>query len=282
MVLLYTLLILAVLITLTVLFPAVMLIVFLALAALILFVLLLRPIIDIRIGEELAVTLKVLFLRIPLIPKKDKPIKLSDFRIAKFRKRRLKEQRKYLLKKYRKEADKKRKEEQKAAMADKEATEEKAKRSLKENVAYALDLLKLVILRAVKKFGKHLRIDLYYLYVTVGGKEPDRTAQNYGKIAQSVSYLTELLDRHLNVRYPGRADPRIWVGADFLSEKSKLEAHLAFHISVWQVVSVGLTALFGYLKMPKHEPKAKPQEKATTEPKDPDATSVDLRGHKVH
>jgi len=278
--LLITLLVLAAIVTLFVLFPLVMLILVLSLVALLTLILLLRPIVDVRIGEETRVSVRVLFVKILLTPKKEKPLKLSDFRIARFRKRRRKLQRRYLLKKYRKELEKERKAAAKAKAEEekKQATEEKPKRTLKENAAYVLDLLKLVILRAIKKFGRYLRIDLYYLYVTVGGKAPDKTAVTYGKLAQSVSYLTEIFDRHMNVHYPGKVEPRVYVGVDFLAEKTRLEAHLAFRISVWQVVAVALSALFSYLKMPKHEPKAA----KAAEGKGEDSVSIDLSGHKVH
>lgn len=260
MTVLLILLILAALVTLTVLFPTVMLILFAVLIALILLLLFLRPIVDIRYEEELKVTLKILFLKIPLAPKKEKPLKLSDFRIDRFRRKRRKEQRKYLYNKLKKKALLKKKAEQSVA----EEKDEKPKRSLRENVAFVLDLIKLVVLRAMRKFGRYFRIDLYYLHVCVGGAEPDKTALTYGAITQSVSYLTELLDRHTNTHYPGKRDPRVYVGADFLAEKTTLKAHLAFSIRVWQVLAVGLSALIGYLKMPKHEPKAAKEDQEKT------------------
>lgn len=267
------LLILAALILLTVLFPLVMLWVFAVLIALILFLLFLRPILDIRYEEELRVTLKILFVKIPLTPKKEKPLKLSDFRIARFRKRRRKEQRKYLYKKLKKEALAKKK-----AARSSEGEAETPKRTLRENAAYLLDLIKLVILRALKKFGRYFRIDLYYLHVFVGGDEPDKTALSYGYFTQSVSYLTELLDRHANIHYPGKKDPRVYVGADFLSDKTTLKGHIAFSIRVWQLLAVALSAFLGYLKMPKHEPKAKKatQGSEAEDGADPDTVVVPL------
>lgn len=254
------LLVLAGLIALTVLFPTVMLWIFAVLAALILAILFLRPVVDLRLEEEMRVTLKILFLRIPLTPKKEAPVRLSDFRIARFRKKRRKEQRKYLYNKLKKEALAKKKEAEKKAAPKEEAP----KRSLRENAAFVLDLLKLVILRALRKFGRYLRIDLYYLHVFVGGDEPDKTAQTYGAVTQSVSYLTELLDRHTNVHYPGKIEPRIYVGADFLAPKTIVKAHFAFRIRVWQIAAVGLGAFLAYLKMPKHKKAAETADHDTT------------------
>lgn len=216
--------------------------------ALLIFLIMLTPItLDIKAEDELHLTLKILFLKFRLAPKKEKPIKLSDYKIRAFRKKRLKEQKKYFLKRPRKKSH---------ALTD-EKKEEKQKKSLKENISYVLDLLKYVILKAIKKFGKYLEIKLYHLRIRVGGEEPDKTALTYGYICQSVSYITKLLDRHMNVRYPGRTENRIYVGADFSSQKTEVRLHIAFRIKVWHIAATGISALFGYLEMKSHEPKAK-------------------------
>ncbi len=197
--------------------------------------------VDIKFKDELTVYLKVWFVKIKLTPKKEKPIKLSDFKIARFRRRRLKEQKIYFLS---------RKKKKNGHITDGKK-QEKPKKSLKENTQYVIDLIRLAVLKAIKKFGKHLRISLYHFRITVGGDEPDKTAITYGCICQSVSYLTNIFDRHLNMKYPGRTENRIFVGADFVSPKTKIDLHIAFRIKVWHVTSIGLAGLMGYLKMPK-------------------------------
>ena len=246
MTILFILLGIALLVALAVLFgPMILLYIFGGIAALIALILLTPVTVDIKLKDELCVALKIWFVKIKLTPKKEKPIKLSDFKIAKFRKQRLKEQKKFLL-----SARKKKK----GHITDGKATE-KPQYALKENARYALDLVRLAILTALKKFGKHLRISLYHLRVTVGGDEPDKTAITYGYICQGVSYLTNIFDRHLNMKYPGRTENRIFVGADFSSPETKIDLHIAFRIKVWHVASVGLTGLLGYLKVPKRKPK---------------------------
>ncbi len=199
---------------------------------------------DIKAEDEFYLTLKILFLRFRLAPQKEEPIKLSDYKIRAFRKKRLKEQKKYFLK--RKKTSK--------SGAD-TSKKEKPKKSLNENAQFILDLLKHVIHGAMKKFGSHFRMNFYYLRIKVGGDEPDKTALAYGYICQSVSYITKLINRHMNVRYPGRTENRIYVGADFSSPKTEIRLHIAFRIKVWQITSVLMTALLGYLRMPKREPK---------------------------
>ncbi len=232
----------ALLIALAVLFgPMILLYIFGGIAALIILILLTPATVDIKLKDELSVFLKIWFVNIKLTPKKEKPIKLSDFKIARFRKRRLKEQRKYLLSRPKKKS---------GHITDKEE-KEKPQYALKENARYGLDILRLAVLKAIKKFGKHLRISLYHLRITVGGEEPDKTAITYGCICQGVSYLTKIFDNHLNMKYPGRTENRIFVGADFTSPKTKIDLHIAFRIKVWHIASVGLSGLFGFLKVPK-------------------------------
>lgn len=218
-----------------------------------LFLLSLIPLtLDIKTKDGLKLKAKIAFVTINLVPKKEKPLKLSDFKIKHFRKKRLKEERKYLKKKLLSEAKAKRKAELEQS-ADTDT--EKEQKSLKDNAAYALDLMNNVISKALKKFGKHLKIKLYHLRVTVSGSEPDKTALTYGYVCQSVSYLTKLLDSHMNVKYPGKTEKRIYVGVDFVSGKTYIDAHVSLKIRVWQLLSVGVTALIGYLTMPKREKK---------------------------
>ncbi len=234
----------ALLVALAVLFgPMILLYIFGGIAALITLMLLTPVTVDIKIKDELCVALKIWFVKIKLTPKNEKPIKLSDFKIARFRKRRLKEQKKHLLSRPKKKS---------GHITDNDAEEkEKPQYALKENIRYVLDLIRLAVLKSIKKFGKHFRISLYHLRITVGGQEPDKTAITYGYICQGVSYLTAIFDRHLNMKYPGKTENRIFVGADFTSPKTKIDLHVSFRLKVWHVASVGLTGLFGFLKVPK-------------------------------
>ena len=61
---------------------------------------------DIRArGEELKIRVRVLGIYYTLYPRREKPVKLSRWRIKSYRKRRLKEQRKYLKKKLLEDAE---------------------------------------------------------------------------------------------------------------------------------------------------------------------------------
>ncbi len=237
----------ALLVALAVLFgPMILLYIFGGLTALAALILMTPIRVDIKLKDELNVVLRIWFIRIKLAPKKERPIKLSDFRIARFRKRRLKEQKRYILSKKKKKS---------GHITDKEK-KEKPQYGMKENARYSLDLIRLAVLKAIKKFGKHLRISLYHLRVYVGGEEPDKTALTYGYVCQGVSYLTEIFDKHLNMKYPGRVKNRVYVGADFVSPKTRIEAHVALKLRVWQIASVAMNGLMGYYKVPKRKTKS--------------------------
>lgn len=205
---------------------------------------------DIRTKETLRVKVRVWFVPITLTPKKEKPIKLSDFTIKRFRKKRLKEERKYLKKKLLSEAKAKRK-----AESGEVQKAEKQKKSFKDRAGETIDLVNNVILKAVKKFGRGVTVKLYHFRVTVSGNEPDKTAITYGCVCQGVAYLNELLKNHARVKYPGRTKNRIYVGVDYLSGKTDIDAHIALKIRVWHIFMTGISALLSYLTMPKREKK---------------------------
>ena len=212
--------------------------------------------------DELTLTVKVLCFRFRLLPQRKRPPKPRHFRIKAFRRRRLKEERRFRKRELARAAAFEKKE--KKAEAVKEAGKETPKRSLKENVAFGIDLIKYVVLRVLKAFGKRLRIDIYALHITVAGEDAAKTATAFGYVSQGVAYIMALLNECLTIRYPHPKENTIAVRVDYLMDKPTFRVHIAFHIRVWQVISLGTTALKGYLLMPKHEPKAKTPK--TTDP----------------
>ncbi len=219
--------------------------------------------------DTLTLTVRVLFLRFKLLPKIKRPPNLKHFRIKAFRRRRLKEEKRFRKRELARAAASKKKE--KKAEAVKAAGQEPPKRSLKENMAFGIDLVKYVVLRVLKTFGKRLRIDIRSIDITVASGDAAKTAVTFGYVCQGVAYIKELLDRCLHVRYPEKREGTIRVRVDYLAEKSTFKVHMAFHIRVWQVFSLGIAALKGYLSMPKHEPKAKTKDRS--EPPSSEASS---------
>ncbi len=204
--------------------------------------------VDMKTKEKLTVKLKILFIPITITPQKEKPIKLSDWKIKKYRKRRLKEYEKYLKKKLLSEAKAKKKAEGKEREQDQT---EKTKESAKDKLTSATDLINNVVLTALNKFGSKLRINIYHVRVTVGGKDPDKTAVTYGYVCQGMAYINEFLKNYAKVRYPGKTDRRLYVGVDFLSPKTDIDAHLSLRIKVHHIFAIAIAALKGYITLPK-------------------------------
>lgn len=188
---------------------------------------------------ELSVFLKLLFIKIRLAPKKKKTPKLSDFKIKKFRKRRLKEERKLRAKQKKKD----KKAEEKNEKGDKEEEHQ----GLKVRVDSGIDLVRYVIAKAVAKFGKHLRIEIRRIAVTVSGDDPAKVAVTYGYVCQAVAYIMELADNNVNTKYPKGKQGSVSVGVDYISGKSSAEIDITLGMRVWQVFSVLITALKGYV-----------------------------------
>lgn len=201
--------------------------------------------VDIKTKDELSLKLWILFIPITITPKKEKPIKLSDWKIKKYRKRRLKEYERYLKKKLLDEAKKKKKEEQE----NKKNVQTKKQEKSKKGVNKTLDLTNNVVLKALKNFGRRLKINVYHIRITVGGKEPDKTALTYGYVCQGMSYMNEFIKNHANVRYPGRVKRRLYVGIDYLNPRTDLDIHLSLRIKVHHILSLGVGALISYLTM---------------------------------
>lgn len=206
--------------------------------------------VDIKTKEVLRVKLKILFIPITLTPKKEKPIKLSDWKIKKYRKRRLKEYEKYLKKKLLSEAKEKKKAEQKERQI---STTPEQKKKLNEKLEDVTELINKVVFAALNKFGCKLKINIYHVRIVVGGKEPDKTAIKYGYVCQGISYINEILKNRANVRYPGKTDRRLYVGVDYLNPKNDIDVHISLRIKVHHILSTAITALKGYLTLPKKE-----------------------------
>ncbi len=213
-------------------------------------ILLISPVIRIKTDDGMTVSLRILFLSFKLLPQKKKTPKLSDFKIKKFRKNRLKEE---------KALRKKNKKKKKQAETKEKTKEEKI--PVKDQLQYYLELIKKVLGRALSKFGRYLKIKIRSVNIAVGGNEPDKTAISYGYAVALALYLKELADNNLNVKYLPREGGTVYVGVDFLAEKTVADIDIELKISVWQILAVLMTALKAYIfDMPK-SPKSKSKEK---------------------
>lgn len=209
------------------------LIVIFVIALVICALLLLRVKFVIRFSDELALYAKILFVRINLFPKKEKKIRISDYKKKNYEKRK------------RKEAEKqKKKAAEKAAKQKQKASPEKKKEKM--SAKEAIRLIRLLLPIFLRRFFGHLRIEVARLNISVAAEDAAKTAVMYGCICQGVAYIVELLDMCGNLRR--NRGTQISVAPDFTSEKITADIHIALSITVAQALGVLLRTGFAYIK----------------------------------
>lgn len=206
---------------------------------------------------ELSLAVKIWFFTIKILPGKKKIPKPRDFRIDRFRKMRIKKRAKAISKarkaeekKAKKAAAKAKKKAEKKA-AKKAGTKKKKKRSVRQTVEWVLRLLNDVVFAVIKCFGKHLRVDVARLRVTVATGDAAKTAITYGAVTQSAAYLFTLLSQTMHFDYTKQAD--VAISTDFLAEKSTVSAAIIFRLRFWHFFAILNTAIIGFFKSLKHK-----------------------------
>ncbi len=186
-------------------------------------------------GTEISVI--ILCFTIRLVPKKKKPVRLSDYEIKRFRRRRIK----YLRRKAAAEEKKRRKKEKKKADSEKKA--EKEKRSPVDTARTILDAAKCVLPPVLEKFGRYLYLKIDALAVIVRGGEPDETAIAFGYFSQAFAYVSEFINGVKEIKYGAGAEDRFGVAVDFTGGNVSADADVTAGMRVWQAVAVAITAL---------------------------------------
>lgn len=205
----------------------------------------LRVSVIIEADESARVFLKILFIKIKLVPKERKKVDPRDFEIKKFRRRQEKEKKKALAKQKSKSQKDAKKKQKKELAKQKEKEQPKKKMSASEIVDLVGLVSKLVGTFFVR-FAKRLRLDLAKIHITVGGEDAASTAITYGVVCQGVAVVVDALDKITNVT-PAK-DKDISVGVDFLSDKMKLDIKLAASLRVWHVFDMLLSVAIRFVR----------------------------------
>lgn len=183
----------------------------------------------------LRVWARILFFKYHILPAKEKKIKLHDFKIKRFRK--LERKRAQKAEKERAKDVKKRTEEEAIPT---EITEELP---LTEKISRLIRL----ITKILRLLSRYLRVDVSKLYIKVASDDAAKTAYLYSAAVQSAAYLTELMRGVTNFDVERGAD--FTVVPDFVSEQPEFSADFTFRLRVFYLLKLGLTALFGYLRI---------------------------------
>ena len=191
-------------------------------------------------SDEIALTVRILGLKIKILPAKSKkgPHSMSEKKAAKIKKK-LRAKKLKKNEAARKKAAKKEEEKQNKT--------QKPKKTLPE-ILYIIDLVRTLAAKVIKTFFKHLRIDIAKLKIVVATGDAATTAIAYGAITQAINLLFPILEEIKNFSLPKDTD--IDVSVDYLSEGITADIRLGFALRVWHVFAVAFGALFkliGYL-----------------------------------
>ena len=222
-----------------------------------------RATVTIEYKDDVALSVKVLFFNIKILPKKKKkPLDYSKFSAKKLRKLLKKQEEKEKKKALKKARKKAKKEEKKAAKKEAKAAKKAADKKLrrrnpeeffrhraeekakKRSLSDILSLIKAVLEVVVTRFRKHFRIKITRIRITVATGDAAKTAIMYGAISGGVAAILEVLDRTMNVKYAKPEDYDVGVDADFLGEKTVADIKIAFSLRVKDVFDIIFRAAF--------------------------------------
>ena len=202
------------------------------------FILSLKATVTVSYHDEVALSVRVLFLKLRILPKKEKkgPHALSERKAQKIKEK--------LRQKQQKKADAKQKKKDKKA-AKKEVPKDNPKKSLSD-ILDMITLVRALLAKVIKTFFGHLRIDLVRIKIRVATGDAATTAIAYGAITQAVNLLFPILDGTKTVSTPKARD--IDIVADFVGEDIEADVKISFSLRVWHVFHVALAALFTLIK----------------------------------
>lgn len=214
---------------------------FLIAAIIIAAILCLRVSVRIGVGEGFSLVAGVGFIKLKIFPAKEKKLRLRDFEIGRFRKSEEKAKEK-AAKKAAKKAKKLGGGEKKAS----HATDKPEGKSEKRDIPALIKKLTRVAGVFLKRFGKHLRIDLRKLNFIIATGDAAETAIIYGAAVGAVQNLYALLVSSGTLRTTKKSEFN--VVPDFLSEKSRVEVDLRFSFMIWQIFDMAIRAGIEFLR----------------------------------
>lgn len=211
-------------------------------AIIIVLILCLRVSVRIGVRDELSLVAGVGFIRLKIFPTKEKKLKLSDYRIDKFRKRLEKE--KSSSDRSKKSADKPKKDSSKPKASDKNAKsgDDNEKRDIPELISK----LTRVVGVFLKRFGKHLRIDMKKFNINIAAGDAASTAILWGASIGAAQNLYALLVSSGTLRTDSKSE--FTIVPDYLSERPSVEIDLRFSFMLWQLFDMAIRAGIEFLK----------------------------------
>lgn len=229
--------------------------------------------ITLDIGESTALSVRVLFLRFKILPKKEKSYKIKDYSLKKIRKRDEKARKKAAAAALKKKKKAEKKAQKKAELDAMTREERRALKALKKASKPALGDLIPLICRVLgtffsRFFGK-IHIKVARLNVRIGAADAMQTAVLYGVANQSVQYLLAGLGKITNLDGLDKAE--ISVTPDFLSSKIDFDLKLTVRVSLGNLLGAvfraGWKFLMGYSRIKPDPDKSKDKRVAASTPR---------------
>jgi len=192
------------------------------------FILSIKATVTVSYSDTLHVSVRVLFVKINVFPKKKArgPFSMSKKDAARIKEKKREKERKRLLKKQ------KRKQEHEG---------EKSKKSLSDILDMLRDI-KEIATAVTKKFFGHLRVKVHHLSITVATGDAATTAMAYTAVYSAAYALFEILEPVDNVKLPERQN--VFITTDYLGDQMSADVKISFSLRIWHALSVGLAALF--------------------------------------
>lgn len=215
---------------------------FLIAAIIITAILCLRLSVRVRTADELTLIAGIGFIRLRLLPQKEKRLKLKSYRIDRYRKMLRKEE----LSEEKKNRKKQKKQAKKSEKTAAEKTDETEVKEEKRDIPALIAKLTRVAGVFISRFGKHLRIHLRKIKLTVATGDAAQTAILYGAVIGAVQNLYALLVSSGTLKTTPNSE--LMVETDFLSEKPRAEIDITFSFRLWQLFDMALRSLIAYIK----------------------------------
>lgn len=208
------------------------------------FILSLKATVSIEYDGEVALFVRVLFIKIKILPSKKnkkRPQSMSAKQAQKLKDKLEKKAAKKRIKKAQKKKEKKEK---------KEAIKRGDIKKDKKTPGEILDIITLaagLVKKVVGKFFGHLRIKLTRIKIKIGTGDAATTALAYGAISQAVNIFFPLLEGVKTLSLPHKTED-IDVSADFTAETSEIDLKISFALRVWHLFHVAFAALGELIK----------------------------------
>ncbi len=190
-------------------------------------------------SKEVSLGIKLLFLNIKILPKKEKGVKLSNFSkkaVRKYDERERLKKEKSAKKKAEKKAKKAAaKKEKKLNPPPKKKLSEKVNditKKVNDTVTLVKVILDVVRLLFSKLFG-YIKTEVISLKLAIGAGDPDKTAVIYGATMAGVTGLLEFLDGHSELKI--RAKDAVSVIPDFPGHGFEADVKIIISFRVWQI-----------------------------------------------